>query len=112
MTTYLLEKERRTLAWWPPFVREMFAKIGATLEGKSLDPNVVYDIEAPWPDHRIKIAYISREEFAADEMEEPEGLYLVETFGKRFGGGRWEFRQIELDSLVTEAVRDTPPHSK
>ncbi len=106
-----LEQERRNLDWWPLFVREMFAEIGVALDGKPLDSNVDYDIKAPWPDHRIEITYISREDFAANRMEEPEGKYLIQIHGKRYGGGRWEFRQIELDFLITEALRRPPPQS-
>ena len=84
----------------------MFAQIAVTLDGKPLDPTVVYDIKAPWPDHQIEIVYVTREEFAAERMDEPEGKYFVVLHGKRYGGGRWEFRQVELDSLVTEALRN------
>ena len=100
-----LEQQRKNLDWWPPFVREMFAEIGAALDGKPLDPAIVYDIEAPWPDHRIEISYVTREQFAAERMYEPEGKYLVVIHGEQYGGGRWEFRQAELDFLVTEALR-------
>jgi hypothetical protein len=110
MTSYP-EQERRNLAWWPVFVREMFAEIGVALGGKPLDPSVAYDIKGPWPDHRIEIAYVSREEFAAERMQEPEGKYLIHLSGTRFGGGRWEFRQAELDFLVAEALRSRPPQS-
>jgi hypothetical protein len=101
-----LQQERRNLEWWPIFVREMFAEIGAALGGKPLDPTIAYDIKGPWPDHRIEIAYVSREAFAAERMQEPEGKYLVHIVGKRYGGGRWEFRQDDLDFLVTEALRN------
>ena len=89
----------------------MFAEIGAALDGKLLDPAVVYDIKAPWPDHRIEIAYVSQEEFAAERMYEPEGKYFVVIHGARYGGGRWEFRQAELEFLVMEALRNLPPQS-
>ncbi len=101
-----LQQDRRNLEWWPTFVREMFAQIAVTLDGKPLDPTVVYDIKAPWPDHRIEIVYVTREEFAAERMDEPEGKYFVVLHGKQYGGGRWEFRQVELDSLVKEALRN------
>ncbi len=101
-----LQQERRNLDWWPLFVREMFAEIGAALNGKPLDPTIAYDIKAPWPDHRIEIAYVSREEFAAERMQEPEGKYLVHITGKRYGGGRWEFRQDDLDFLIQEGLRN------
>ncbi len=57
-----LAQNRRALDWWPVFVREMFAAIGVALDGKPLDPTLDYDIKGPWPDHRIEIAYVSREE--------------------------------------------------
>jgi hypothetical protein len=44
--------QRNNLNWWPSFVREMFAQIGAALDGKPLDPTIVYDIKAPWSDHQ------------------------------------------------------------
>jgi hypothetical protein len=103
-----LEQQRRNLDWWPLFVREMFAEIGAALDGKPLDSSIAYDIKAPWPDHRIEISYVTREEFAAERMDEPEGKYFVVIHGRRYGGGRWEFRQAELDFLVTEALRSRP----
>jgi hypothetical protein len=106
-----LAEKRRNLDWWPVFVREMFAAIGVALDGKPLDPTLDYDIKGPWPDHRIEIAYVSREDFAAERMEEPEGKYFIHVVGKRFGGARWEFRQVELDSLVAEALRNRPPPS-
>ena len=106
-----LGRERMNLDWWPVFVREMFAQIGASLDGKPLDPTIVYDIKAPWPDHRIEIVYVSREDFAAERMEEPEGKYFVQIHGKRFGGSRWEFRQIELESLISKARQNLPPDS-
>ena len=104
-------EERRILGWWPAFVRDMFVAIGDALDGKPLDPNTAYDIEAPWPEHRIKITYISREDYAAERMEEPEGLYFVQISGPRFGGGYWEFRQDEMDLLINEALRKRPPPS-
>jgi hypothetical protein len=63
--------------WWPSFVREMIAQIGAALDGKPLDPTIVMTSKRHGPDHRIEIAYVSPEEFAAQRMEEPEGKYPV-----------------------------------
>lgn len=96
---------RRDLDWWPVFAREMFAAIGIALGGKPLSPNVRYDIQAPWPDHKIEMAYVSVEEFAAERMAETEGAYFVAISGKQYGGGCWEFRQAELEFLATEALR-------
>jgi hypothetical protein len=103
-----IENERSNLGWWPKFAREMFEAIGVTLDGKPLDPKAAYDIEAPWPDHRIEINYISRADFAAERMEEPEGKYLIYVSGDRYGGGRWEFLQAELDGLIAAALRNRP----
>ena len=106
-----LEQNRGNFDWWPKFAREMFAEIGVVLDGKTLDPTLAYDIKAPWPDHRIEIVYVSREEFAAERMEEPEGKYMFHILGKQYGGARWEFRQNEIDSLIAQALRNRPPHS-
>ncbi len=73
--------------------------------------NLEYDIKAPWSDHRIEVSYVSREEFAAARMEEPEGKYFVHITGKQYGGWRWEFRQADLDFLATEALRSRAPQS-
>jgi hypothetical protein len=103
-----LNEERSNLDWWPTFVQEMFEAIGVAVDGKPLDPKLAYDIKAPWPDHRIEISYVSREEFAAERMEELEGKYLIYISGNRYGGGRWEFLQAELDGLVAAALRNRP----
>jgi hypothetical protein len=111
-TAYASEAERRTLEWWPEFVREMFAAIGAALNCRPLDPDVDYNIAASWPEHRIEITYAS-----AKDLEEEfgghhgDGTYLVEIHGPRFGGARWEFQQEDLDALVAAALslRPTPP---
>jgi hypothetical protein len=106
---YASESERRRLEWWPEFVRDIFAAIGTALNGKSLNPETDYDIEAPWSGHRIRITY-----FTAKDLEkefgtpQPYGVYLVETIGPMFGGGRWEFRQQDLDALVAAAMRAKP----
>ena len=103
-----VEQNRGNLDWWPAFAREMFAEIGVVLDGKTLDPARAYDIKAPWPDHRIEIVYVSREEFAAERMEEPEGKYLFHILGKQYGGARWEFRQNEIDLLDRTSVAKPP----
>ena len=104
--TYASEAERRNLDWWPEFAREMFAAIGAALDGKPLDPDTDYDIAAPWPDHRITITYFSREALE-EEFGYPHdhGVYQVETTGPRFGGARWDFQQEDLDTLIAAALR-------
>ena len=105
-TAYASETERRSLEWWPEFVREMFAAIGAELQGKPLDPDTDYDIAASWPGHRIEITHAS-----AEELEEEfgghhgHGTYLVEIHGPKYGGARYEFRQEDLDTLVAAALR-------
>jgi hypothetical protein len=99
------ERERRTLDWWPEFAREMFAHIAAFLQGEPLDRARAYDIEGPWPGHRIEIDYVSREEFAAEQMDEPEGKFLVYIAGERYGGARWEFLPGTIGVLIEEAWR-------
>jgi len=42
-------------------------------------------------------------------MQEPEGKYLIHVAGPRYGGGRWEFRQADLDVLVAQALRNRAP---
>jgi hypothetical protein len=107
---YASEVERRNLDWWPKFVREMFAAIGAALDGKPLIPDTDYDIAAPWPDHRITITYASAEELEEEFGGHHDyGTYLVEIDGPRFGGARWEFRQEDLDTLVGAALRSKSP---
>jgi hypothetical protein len=99
-----LAQERRSLDWWPPFVREMLAHIGAALQ-VPLDRTRAHDLAGPWPDHRIEIAYVSAEEFAADDMDEPDGRVLVHITGPRYGGARWEFYPDDFDMLVSQARR-------
>jgi hypothetical protein len=99
--------QRNNLNWWPSFVREMFAQIGAALDGKPLDPTIVYDIRRHGPIIESRSPMFLPREFAAQRMEEPEGKYFVVIHGKRYGGGRWEFRQAELD-LITRATDPRP----
>jgi hypothetical protein len=72
-------------------------------------PDTDYDIVAPWPDHRITIAYFSREALE-EEYGYPHdcGVYQVETTGPRFGGACWDFQQEDLDTLIAAALRAQP----
>lgn len=87
----------------------MFAAIGAALGGKPQGPDADHDIAAPWPDHRIAITSFSPEALE-EEFGYPHdhGIYQVETSGPRFGGARWDFRQEDLDALITAAIRVQP----
>ncbi len=102
-----LPMEAKNLDWWPEFVREIFMEIGRTLAGRPLRPDFVFGIEikAPWPDHKVTLSYFSLADLAAEDLEEIEGVYVLEATGPKLAGARWEFYQRHLDFLVGEAIR-------
>ena len=93
--------DRYKLDFWPEHVQLLLAAAAEGLGTRPLTPGCVEAMSrSPFPGHEVTWFY-----FDAEEIEQDEGVYGMEVVGGRFGG-RWDFRQELLETLLAAARKN------